>query len=125
MENLRELRKGKGKTLQQVQMELKEMGYDINYSGICKYERGIQRTTEYAKKALCEYYGVEDFTEETNDYLELNKKIKELERENMHLKKAFNILMKKNNQKDIVLKKTLGEVAKLEKKIEKIINEVI
>ena len=120
MATLKELRLSKGYTLREVSEDL-----GISLSALCKYERGASPISDRMYYILCEYYGVSEFENKSNKYIELTNqnnnlkyelenKIFELEEENKSLKKENKEL---ENKYRVIIKEKDSYIKNLESQI--------
>ena len=93
IKTLRALRKEKQKTLQEVSREL-----DIALSTLCKYELGSLKVPTDKYYLICDYYGVASFEAKENSYLVLRDIIKNLKNDNSKLKSVIVNLNKRIRQ---------------------------
>lgn len=88
---LRELRKSKGYTLQEVATDLK-----MSLSSVCKYELGQMKLSQKIIKLFCKYYNVKSFDEVSCRYFMLQKEIAEL-KEKLSKKENEVLFLKQEN----------------------------
>lgn len=88
---LRELRKSRGYTLQEVAVDLK-----MSLSSVCKYELGQMKLPERVVKLFCEYYNIQSFDEVSCRYFVLQKEIAEL-KEKLSKKENEVLFLKQEN----------------------------